>query len=237
MYCPKCDMEFVDGITKCTDCGGDLVDKQEWIREMNEKSKEAARIAEQEAVQKMEAAKAAIENMTEEDRLALEAQKAELAELMSEPATYKEQRDKYTDNKSSASALLIVGILLAVFAVLLWTGVVRFGLVMNIAVTVFAVACLVGAFLTNRHAESFKDNIKKEEDARQAIFDNFIQQYTPSFVDAHVRDIDSLAPEEIALERLAIIQDMLQNQYDFNDKSFAAAIAEDIYTEMYEKND
>ena len=27
-YCPKCDMEFVDGMTVCTDCGGPLVSPQ-----------------------------------------------------------------------------------------------------------------------------------------------------------------------------------------------------------------
>ena len=28
-YCPKCDMEFVDGMTVCTDCGGPLVSSKE----------------------------------------------------------------------------------------------------------------------------------------------------------------------------------------------------------------
>ena len=28
-YCPKCDMEFVEGITVCTDCGGPLVESKE----------------------------------------------------------------------------------------------------------------------------------------------------------------------------------------------------------------
>jgi len=28
-YCPKCDMEFIDGITKCSDCGGPLVESEE----------------------------------------------------------------------------------------------------------------------------------------------------------------------------------------------------------------
>ena len=28
-YCPKCDMEFVEGVTTCTDCGGPLYDTKE----------------------------------------------------------------------------------------------------------------------------------------------------------------------------------------------------------------
>ena len=28
-YCPKCDMEFVEGVTVCTDCGGPLVESRE----------------------------------------------------------------------------------------------------------------------------------------------------------------------------------------------------------------
>ena len=40
-YCPKCDMEFVDGITTCSDCGGDLVESQEaYEAEMREKKKQ-----------------------------------------------------------------------------------------------------------------------------------------------------------------------------------------------------
>ena len=40
-YCPKCDMEFVDGITTCSDCGGDLVESQEaYEAAMREKKKQ-----------------------------------------------------------------------------------------------------------------------------------------------------------------------------------------------------
>ena len=35
-YCPKCDMEFIDGITKCTDCGGPLVESKEVADQMKD---------------------------------------------------------------------------------------------------------------------------------------------------------------------------------------------------------
>ena len=41
-YCPKCDMEFVDGITTCSDCGGPLVESEEaYKKEMKKKMERA----------------------------------------------------------------------------------------------------------------------------------------------------------------------------------------------------
>ena len=42
-YCPKCDMEFVDGITTCTDCGGPLVGSKEEAEAMKKEAMEEAR--------------------------------------------------------------------------------------------------------------------------------------------------------------------------------------------------
>ena len=39
-YCPKCDMEFVEGIKICSDCGGPLVESKEVADAMKQKEKE-----------------------------------------------------------------------------------------------------------------------------------------------------------------------------------------------------
>ena len=39
-YCPKCDMEFVEGIKVCSDCGGPLVESKEVADAMKQKEKE-----------------------------------------------------------------------------------------------------------------------------------------------------------------------------------------------------
>lgn len=242
MYCPKCDMEFREGIIKCTDCGGDLVDKAEWLAKLQaeaeaeaEKAEAEAKRLEEEAIAREAEIQSRLENLTDEERLELEKQQESFREIMSGvPATYKEERDKYTDNKSSASALLFVGVLLALFSVLLWLDIIKLGLIMNIASTVFALACLIGALLTNKHANSMVDAIEEEENRRKEIFDEFLQLHSAEGLDAQIAK-DGLSEEEIALERLNLIQDILQNENDIPDKTFASAIAEDLYAEIYEK--
>ena len=39
-YCPKCDMEFIEGITICSDCGGPLVESKEIADAMKKKEQE-----------------------------------------------------------------------------------------------------------------------------------------------------------------------------------------------------
>ena len=41
-YCPKCDMEFIDGITTCSDCGGPLVESEEAYKKDMKKKMEKA---------------------------------------------------------------------------------------------------------------------------------------------------------------------------------------------------
>ena len=62
-YCPKCDMEFVDGITTCSDCGGPLVaSKEEADRlkreEQLKQQEEQQRLAQEMASMKMNGADA-----------------------------------------------------------------------------------------------------------------------------------------------------------------------------------
>ena len=65
-YCPKCDMEFIEGITVCSDCGGPLYESEEAYKAI-EKEETAKRLAEQAA--QMEAFQALMEAESDEDSI------------------------------------------------------------------------------------------------------------------------------------------------------------------------
>ena len=71
-YCPKCDMEFIEGITVCSDCGGPLYESEEAYKAI-EKEETAKRLAEQAA--QMEAFQALMEAESDEDSITLRNQK------------------------------------------------------------------------------------------------------------------------------------------------------------------
>ena len=235
MYCPKCDMEFVDGVTVCTDCGSELVDRKTWMAEQAALAEEKVRKEEEEREKKAREIRERIENVTEEDVQQLKERAEAYREMMAEPATYVNKKDKYNDNRSSAGALLIVGIILAVAAVMMWTGVIKdLGLIMKIALTAFAVLCLGGALVSYKLAEKYKGNIETEENRNNELIEKFIAEHPREEIEDAASG-GSLSDEELSLERMNYIQDKLMLDNDITDKAYAAMIAEEIYVKMFEE--
>ena len=235
MYCPKCDMEFVDGVTVCTDCGSELVDKETWMAEQAALAEEKARKEEEEREKKAQEIKERLENITEEDVEQFKERAEAYREMMAEPATYVNKKDKYDDNRSSAGALLIVGIILAAAAIMMWTGVIKdLGLIMKIALSAFAVICLGGALVSYKLAEKYKSNIESEENRNRELIEKFITDHSREEIE-EASSAGSQSEEELSLERMNYIQDKLMLDNDITDKAYAAMIAEEIYVKMFEE--
>ena len=120
-YCPDCDMEFIDSVHTCTDCGKILVDKEKYfegkaIREAEEAKAEEERqrqLLESMSDEEKEAVKEAMEEAEQESR-------GRRRGAIPEPTVYVTRAERYEDLKSSASAFWIVGAALIILAVASW---------------------------------------------------------------------------------------------------------------------
>ena len=68
----------------------------------------------------------AINNLTEEDLEQIRERQEAYSEMMREPSVYVNDKDKYSDNQSSGVALVIVGVIIGIGAVLMWAGIMEF---------------------------------------------------------------------------------------------------------------
>ena len=263
-YCPKCDMEFVEGITTCTDCGGPLFESKEAADKMKdqylkmredqmkkqyEQMMAAQAQAKQQAEQQAAAQAAAIEQakaqMTPEQMERFEkAQKLaiEKAKRAATPAKeYINKEQKYEDMKSSVTAFLIVGVVAAAAIVLSLAGIINlpFSGVMYYIVMGMLLFMAVGsfavAFSSKKSAAQLKGQISVEENKTKELIEWFVSKYTAENIDRVIhKHLSDLTEEELSLQRFEIIQDILITNHDLPDQSYVDALCDMIYTKLYE---
>lgn len=260
-YCPKCDMEFIDGITVCSDCGGPLVASKEIADAVKKKEQEetaARRQAEFEAMQAAWEAELAARSEASQESAREEEDSSKPADYMkrehAEPAlaakfgyapvrtrTYVKKSQQYEDLKSSASAFLIVGGVLLVFAALCWANVIRlpmagFSRILSQSVmTLMGAASLVVAFTSTKSAKEVSSQVEAEEQVTRQLIDWFTANYTGEQLDQQLsKDFSDLGPEEWSLKRFELIQDILITNHDIADQAYADMLSDEIYSRLYE---
>ncbi len=234
-YCPKCDMEFVEGITVCTDCGGPLVSSREEYERMKEQEDEEAREAlQKELRQNMEDLGEAMSGAIPTPALRRRA--------MPQDEVYVSKADRYEDYSSSATAFIIVGAVAVIAAVLGFAGVLplpfygTFRSIMLVLIAVIGAACFVVAFHSLRTARSIKGEVAEEKEVTADITGWFLENHTAEGLDAQIdsENRGDLQPEERTLKRLSLIQDILVTGYDIVDQAYVDELAEEIYDRMFD---
>lgn len=234
-YCPKCDMEFVEGITVCTDCGGPLAE-----------SKEAA-LAQKEAEVRRE----------EEKRLALlaEAEAGEAGEGESgeggenaaekkdalRRTPYKNKSDRCAELNSSAAAFFFVGALLALGVVLIAAGFLKLPMgyiqrmIFCTVLLLMAVGCIAVGISSRRSAGLLRAEAADEEQATAEIISWFLKTYDGAAMDQQLFSEDpELSGEELVLKRFELIQDYLVTGRDLPDQAYVDALCDTLYTRLYD---
>lgn len=234
-YCPKCDMEFVEGITVCSDCGGPLVESKEVADAMK---KAEAEKREEEMRQKYE--ELMKEAGTETGNGEEEASRKQKSAASS--GTYVNKEQRYEDVSSSATAFFIVGGVLAAASVLCFTGIVNlpmYGvskLIFQGVMVVMAVGSLVIAFRSGKSAGELKSQIADEQKETEEIIQWFTDSWSGDDLDAQIlSEEQGLGEEEMSLKRFELIQDHLITGRDLPDQAYVDALCDMIYSRLYEK--
>ena len=261
-YCPKCDMEFVDGITTCSDCGGPLVaSKEESDRlkreEQLKQQEEQQRLAQEMASMKMNGADADsfygsdsdnLNSLTDPDALTGSSNgsgstdPASALSFKQQSTAYVDKGQKYEDLRSSASAFLIVGGVVLIFSALCWLQIVRLPMagfsryLIQTALTAMGIFSMVVYIKSNKSARELLPQIEEEKQKTNDLIQWFLSEQSAQDIDREILDFDQLNEEEISLKRFQIIQDYLITHKDLPDPAYVDALCEEIYTRLYEGN-
>ena len=233
-YCPRCDMEFVDGVTVCTDCGGPLAESREAAMAMKKKEQEEMLLKQRDYLEQL--------SRELELQAALEGAGDGPGEAaIPEPVkVYETSAQKYENLRSSASAFLFVGGLLVIVSAVCWLDIINLpmtgssGYIFKGALTAMAVFCLGVYAKTSREAKNMRPEIDREKERTSEIIHWFLEQWTGESIDNEIQERDSLTEEELSLKRFQIIQDHLITNRDLPDQAYVDALCEEIYSRMYE---
>ena len=234
-YCPKCDMEFVEGIKVCSDCGGPLVESKEVAEAMKQKEKEEQLAA---MAQEMDPFSGEGSELT-----VSEDDPEKKPDHSADPVhAYVDKGQRYEDMSSSASAFFLVGGALAIGAALSLLGVIHLPMagfqkyMFEGVLVVLAVGCFAVAVSSKKRAAELKVEADDEKRQTQEILDWFLKNYSAKELDEQLLMEDpDLSGEELSLKRFELIQDFLITGRDIPDQSYADSLCETLYAKLYDQ--
>lgn len=234
-YCPKCDMEFIEGISVCSDCGGPLAASKEEAADQA-----AASLPEENWNEEYRNEEGRCEEALQEDEAGSSGKKRN--PLFAPANLYRKKSQQYEDLKSSASAFYLVGGILLIASVLCWSGVIRLpfsgpsGWISQSVITLLAVVSLVTAVVSTRSASVIKTQVEEEDAATHRLVSWFLDSYPKETLEQRLAvEFEGLTEEERGLKRIELIQDLLITSHDITDQAYADMLSEELYEKLYEE--
>lgn len=158
------------------------------------------------------------------------------------PRLYVRQEDRYEDLSSSASAFLIVGIVMSVLTLLSFGQQLHlpFALPTTALMRFFLLIFAIGAFglywKTRREASRAYSHIEEEQHITEELESWFLANYAPEQIDLEILGATRhpLRAEALALKRFDFIQDCFLQRYDGMDEGYIEALSEELYKKLFE---
>ncbi len=242
-YCPKCDMEFVEGITVCTDCGGILYGSREDALAAQKEAKEKAR---QQFLETMARMEESIEGEKEGEGGIPPANRQSTSPRSASLSTvYVKKSSRYEDMKSSASAFLLMGCATLLLAGVFAAGVLPVSsssrLIFTVVLGLMGISSLYICIKTRKSAAIMKEEAVQENQETENRITAFLAAHSALLIDQQLKEDakasgESLAeegPEELSLKRYELIQDYLITENDLPDPAYVDLLTEEIYNRLF----
>lgn len=217
MWCPKCKTEYIEGITKCADCGIDLVDELPTVsyEELSGKTKE--KLAH---IQAAESSKDTLHPKEGSTR-------------------YIDKRSQYEEMKSSAYTFLFVGAL-GIFAIILIAlDIIPLHMAAYMRVIMAIVMGSLFLFFLFIGVQSFQ-KMKKlavdavdEEHTTHEILEAFQKEHTAASIDAAISETGNITNEQLYFYRYEQIKNILTACYPDLAENYMEDLIEKIYTALF----
>lgn len=165
------------------------------------------------------------------------------ADLQAHTGVYVSSRDKYEDLNSSATSLLIIGLILAVILVIDFSRIIRLPIGSNSRILadsvlgILAGACLMGSHTTYRRANEIKAMIESEQRQRRQIISWCTSTYSAPQIDKMIDAAEAGLPESmeiLCLKRMDLIRSYLIREYHIDDEPYLDDLCEEIFQKIFE---
>lgn len=237
-WCPKCKCEYVDGITKCADCGCDLVSRLNEEDQMTDWDKEiAARamaIIQKEQQSLIEQSQAIQKEVIEEKPVkATEKENAYRG-------IYVNHEERAVENRTSAYVLLSVGGIGLVLIVLYFFDMLPIHrlignkyMISGVMGSLFLLFFIMG-IVSFRNSKILDKKAKKENNLTQEIkkwcLENILKENADEML-----SFDENTPDELKyFPRFELMKEMVKRQFMNLDEAYLDRLLDEIYPEIFE---
>lgn len=263
-WCPKCKMEYKDGVKVCSDCGCELTEEEYETKPLTFGTREE--MEELAAFLKYSHIDGAFVSEDEEDgvyellvpvnqenqagKLALifkqqKAKEAVQEESLKTPiapaALYENSAEKAEDNKSSAYTLLLVGVVGMIVIALGITGVLPIHLsgtskymTYGIMSVLFLLFIVMGV-ISMKSYRIFAKKAESENSLRDTMEKWCLETLLPDELDAELfTDKDSVSEEEKYFKRTVLVKEKISQKFMNLDAAFLDHFVDEIYADIFE---
>lgn len=233
-WCPNCKCEYVEGIKVCADCGCELVD----FETIEEDGRSEQEIDVDMAVAMMQAMK--------EEGLEIPVDEEAFSYDEEEPVKfykpYVNNDEKAEDNKASAYTLLLVGGVGLVFILLMFFEVLPIRLTLSSkymicgVMGVMFILFIVMGMVSLRNSKILKKKARKENNLTREIKRWCLEAFGKEEVD-EILGVHALPEELKYFQRFDYMKKTIKNQFMNLDEAYLDRLIEEIYPEIFEKEE